>query len=94
MRVEWIVGALGGREEFDPEPLEQRAWAERIGREPFGDAVEIQVACRGIERHVEPKHLGEDVIEPRLRRGAAKQMVVTGERAPGFARIGIGHAFP
>jgi hypothetical protein len=92
MRLERIVRALGGGEEFDSEPVEQRTRAERVGREPLGDAVEIQVARRRIERDVEPEHLGEDVIEPRLRRRAAEQVVVTGERAPGLARVGIGCA--
>ncbi len=92
MGIERIVGTLGSREELNTEALEQGAGSERVAGEPFANTVEIEVARRFIQRDVEAQDLGEDMVEPQLRRCTTEQVIVAGKGAPRLARVGVGRA--
>ena len=59
-----VVRPLGRREQFDTKALEQRARAEIRRRHRLAYAVEVEIGRLCIERNVDAKHLGEDMIEP------------------------------
>ena len=81
-----------GGDDLDPEPVEQRAGAERGGGELFVDGVEIVIRSGAIEHDVDAESLREHPVEPEPRRRAAKQMIVFRQDAPRRARIEIAHA--
>ena len=86
-------GAFGGREHLDVEALEQRARPE-LRRSPAHRRCGRSRGRRSSasSAHVDPEHLGEDVVEPEPRRRAAEQVVVLGEQPPDLARIGARRA--
>ena len=92
MRVEIILRALGRCEKIDAEAIEQGARAEGVGRQFLADRIEIMIGAGRIERDLEPKHLGEHMIEPQPRGRAAEQVIVGCEQPPRRARIGCRRA--
>lgn len=89
-----VERAFGRGDHLDTEPLEQRARTEGIGREHFGDVVEVEDGRLGIEPHLQPEDFGKDPVEPHPRRRAAEQVVALGQEPPRLARVGVGIADP
>ena len=86
---ERIEGGVGGGEDFDLEAVEEGA-REELGRvELGGDDVVVLVGVFGREAFGQAEELGEGVVEPEARGGAAEEVVVLGEDAPDFARVGV-----
>jgi hypothetical protein len=49
----------------------------------------VLVGCRRIEPMLQTKYLGEDVIQPKPGRRAAKQIKILREQPPYFARVAL-----
>lgn len=91
VRRQVVLRPLGGGQEADVEPVEQRPRLERVGRELFVDRVVIMIRSARIERHVEAEHLAEHMAQPHRRGRAAEEVGMFGERPPCRARIGRRH---
>ena len=49
----------------------------------------FQPSCCTAEPPVQPEHFHEHPVQPDGRRGAAEQVEVAGQDAPGLARVGV-----
>ncbi len=79
---EVVQRRLGGGEDLDVEPLEQRPGPEvRLG-EPGRDLVVDGVGGARAKRGVHPEHGAEGLLQPEPRRGAPEQVPVRGEAPP------------
>ena len=87
-----VERAVGGGDDFDVEPAEERPRQVLGPRQAVGDVVVGGVGGLGREADVEAEDRLEGVVEPEPRRGAAQQVVVLGEAAPDRSSVGLGLA--
>jgi hypothetical protein len=90
VRLERVQRAVRRRQELNSHPIEQRARTERVLGEPRAQAVVDSIGGGRPEGLVYAEHLAEGLVEPELRRRAAEQVVVLGERAPNPGTVGLG----
>src|SRR5256885_12799655 len=81
MVVERVARHVGGGEDLDVEPLEQRPRPELKGAEPLCDRVVDRSGSLPRELLLDAEHVVELVVEPGAGRRATKQEIVLGERS-------------
>src|SRR2546430_400795 len=89
MVVERVARHVGGGEDLDVEPLEQRPRPELKGAEPLCDRVVDRSGSLPRELLLDAEHVVELVVEPGTGRRATKQEIVLGEQLPHFARVAV-----
>ena len=87
VRLQIIVGAFGRRQKVDIEAVEQSTWPKCRRGELFGNRIIIEVGRGAFQNDVQPENRCENMIEPKARGRAAKQVIVRGEGAPGFTSV-------